>query len=163
MKFCWRKCVITTFEGKSSSWLQSKFKYQIETQTVHNGNTRTVGLSRHRLFVGSFNVAVQSPTRGYHIYGFFFLEPPIPHFGRRLRRALGYGGPIHILNPRVPTGKVKKEMWGHWKSLNQKSWLIWKTKRGFNFRNYCESQMESNQLPRMSQWLLICEILKTIP
>ena len=65
----------------------------------------TVGILRHRHFQGFFNVPVQAPTRGHPFYG--YSEKP-PHFNRLLRRALGYGGPILILNPRVPRGHLRK-------------------------------------------------------
>ena len=58
----------------------------------------TVGIPRH-----SFNVPVQAPTRGHPFYG--YSDKP-PHFNRLLRRALGYGGPILILNPRGPQGDI---------------------------------------------------------
>ena len=60
----------------------------------------TVGLPRHRHFVGFFNVPVQTPTRDPPFYG--YSEKP-PHFSRLLRHAWGYGGHILDFNPRVPT------------------------------------------------------------
>ena len=66
----------------------------------------TVGLQRHRHLVGFFNLPVQAPTRGQRLYS--YSEKP-PHFSRLLQWALGYGGPIFILNPRVPTGKKGRE------------------------------------------------------
>ena len=59
----------------------------------------TVGLPRHRHFVGFFNVPVQTPTRDPHFYG--YSEKP-PHFSRLLRHAWGYGGHILDLNPPGP-------------------------------------------------------------
>ena len=61
----------------------------------------TVGLPRHRHFVGFFNVPVQTPTRDPPFYG--FSEKP-PHFSRLLRHAWGYGGHILDLNPPGPHG-----------------------------------------------------------
>ena len=61
---------------------------------------RTVGLPRHKHFVGFFNVPVQAPTRGQH------SEKPL-HFNRLLRRAWGYGGPILVINSRIPMGHPK--------------------------------------------------------
>ena len=59
----------------------------------------TVGLPRHRHFVGFFNVPVQAPTRDPPFYGYF--EKP-PHFSHLLRHAWGYGG--HILDFQSGTG-----------------------------------------------------------
>ena len=67
----------------------------------------TVGLPRHRHFVGFFNVPVQTPTREPPFYG--YSEKP-PHFSRHLRHAWGYGGHILDLNPRVPTGVKNDEV-----------------------------------------------------
>ena len=61
----------------------------------------TVGLPRHRHFVGFFNVPVQTPTRDPPFYG--FSEKP-PHFSRLLRHARGCGGHILDLNPPGPHG-----------------------------------------------------------
>ena len=61
----------------------------------------TVGLPRHRHFVGFFNVPVQPLTRGKPFYG--FSEKP-SHFSRILRRSVEYGGPILVLDPLVPDG-----------------------------------------------------------
>ena len=60
-----------------------------------------LGSQRHRHFVGFFNVPVQAPTRDPPFYG--YSEKP-PHFSRLLRHALGYGGHILDLTPRVPMG-----------------------------------------------------------
>ena len=57
----------------------------------------TVGLPRHRHFVGFFNVPFQTPTRDSPFYG--YSEKP-PHFSRLLQHAWGYGGHILDLNPR---------------------------------------------------------------
>ena len=62
----------------------------------------TVGLQRHRHFVGFFNVPVQTPTRDPPFYG--YSEKPL-HFSRLLQHAWGYGGHILDFNPRVPTGE----------------------------------------------------------
>ena len=64
----------------------------------------TVGLPRHRHFLGFFNVPVQTPTRDPPFYG--YSEKP-PHFSRLLRHVWGYGGHILDLNPRAPTGSVR--------------------------------------------------------
>ena len=61
----------------------------------------TVGLPRHRHFVGFFNVPVQTRTRDPPFYG--YSEKP-PHFSRLLRHAWGYGGHILDLNPLGPHG-----------------------------------------------------------
>ena len=63
----------------------------------------TVGLPRHRHFVGFFNVPVQAPTRDPPLYG--YSEKP-PHFSRLLRHAWGYGGHILDLNPPGPHGGI---------------------------------------------------------
>ena len=57
----------------------------------------TVGLPRHRHFVGLSNVQVQAPTLGQPFYGYLQKKPS--HFSQLLLRAWGYGGPIFILNP----------------------------------------------------------------
>ena len=64
----------------------------------------TVGLPRHRHFVGFFNVPVQAPTRDPPLYG--YSEKP-PHFSRLLRHAWGYGGHILDLNPPGPHGELR--------------------------------------------------------
>ena len=50
-------------------------------------------------FVGFFNVPLQPLTRGKPLYG--YSKKP-PHFSPILRRSLEYGGPILVLDPRVP-------------------------------------------------------------
>ena len=62
----------------------------------------TVGLPRHRHFVGFFNVPVQAPTRDQP---FYTVISPI---SRLLQSRLGYGGHILDLTPRALTGEF------HW-------------------------------------------------
>ena len=62
------------------------------------------GSSRHRHVEVFFNVSVQAPTRGQPFYGY---SEKSPHFSRILRRAWGYGGPIVVLHPKVPTEELQ--------------------------------------------------------
>ena len=65
-----------------------------------NSHSEKQRFQRHRHVIRFLNVLVQTPTRGEPIYG--YSEKP-PHFSRLLRCAWGYGGPILVLNPVVPT------------------------------------------------------------
>ena len=67
----------------------------------------TVGLPRHRHFVGLFNVPVQTPTRDPPFNG--YSEKP-PHFSRLLRHAWRYEGHILDLNPGSPRGMLDKHL-----------------------------------------------------
>ena len=60
----------------------------------------TVGFTRHRHFVGFFNVPDQAPTRDQPFNGY---SDKLPYFSRLLRCALGYRGPILILNSPGPS------------------------------------------------------------
>ena len=66
------------------------------------------GSNRHRHVVVFFNVSVQAPTQGQPFYGY---SEKSPHFSRILRRAWGYGGPIVVLHPRIPTEELASSVW----------------------------------------------------
>ena len=66
----------------------------------------TVGLPRHRHFVGFFNVPVLAPTRDHPFYTGIPTHHPFSHL---LRSRWGYGGAHSRLNPRALTGDNTEE------------------------------------------------------
>ena len=84
----------------------------------------TVRLLRHLHFVGFFNMPVQAPIQDQPFNN--YSEKP-PRFNRLIRHALGYRGPILILNPQVITGDpgssvVSVSTWGV-QGLGFNSWV----------------------------------------
>ena len=66
----------------------------------------TVGLPRHRHFVGFFNVPVLAPTRDRPFYTVIPTHRP---FSRLLRSRWGYGGHILDLTPQALMGAERVE------------------------------------------------------
>ena len=98
--FGWRFCVVTLlftffcwcrgFSHRTESDL-FLFLFQLCSWWLINVQADwipTVGLPRHRHFLGFFNVPVQTPTGDSPFYS--YSEKPL-HFSRLLRHAFGYG------------------------------------------------------------------------